>query len=57
MHIVGTQINVSHFLTAKHKDAIIMAYNTEIQICYTPFQASPDQQKEDQAVNGTWPHL
>lgn len=44
-------------VTSLHKDAIIMAYNTEIQICYTPFQASSDQQKEDHAVNGTWPNL
>lgn len=57
MHIVGTQRNVSYFLTVKHKDAIMMADNTEIQICYTPFQASPDQQKKIHTVNETWPHL
>lgn len=57
MHIVGIQINVSPLLTAKHKYAIIMAYNMEIQICYTPFQTSPERQKKDHTVSGIQPYL
>lgn len=42
----------SLFHTLKHKDAIVVAYNAEIQVCSTQFQASPDQWKDGYAVMG-----